>query len=130
MELYLEQIQEHEDYIVIVSLDDNYKNNTYVKPLESLLGMNPYELGSSASIVVDNKTILYQTPDEPEYLWYMETALSDIAVSRTYGEHMKVRVNNTEKNDPYDDVTILVYDKTLDLVADVVSYNRDGELIR
>lgn len=115
---------------MIVSLDDNYKNNTYVKPLESLLGMNPYELGSSASIVVDNKTILYQTPDEPEYLWYMETALSDIAVSRTYGEHMKVRVNNTEKNDPYDDVTILVYDKTLDLVADVVSYNRDGELIR
>lgn len=130
VEQYLEQIQEREDYIVIVSLDDNYKNNTYVKPLENLLGLNPYELGSSASVVVDNQTILYQTPDEPEYLWYMETALSDISVSRSYGEHMKVRVNNTERNNSYNDVTILVYDKTLDQVADVVSYNRDGKLIR
>lgn len=130
VELYLERIREREDYIVIVSLDDNYKNNIYVKSLENFLGINPYDLGSSASVVVDNQTILYQTPDEPEYLWYMETAWSDIAVSRSYGEHMKVRVNNTERNNPYDDVTILVYDKTLDLMADVVSFNRDGELIR
>lgn len=130
IESYLEEIQKREDYIVIVSLADNYKKNPYVKPLEGLLGINPYEMENVVSIVVDNRTVLYQTPDEPEYLWYMETALSDIAISRTYGESMKVQINNEVKNDNYNDVTILVYDKTLDQVADVVFYNKDGMMQR
>lgn len=130
IESYLEKIQKREDYIVIVSLDDNYKNNPYVQPLEGLIGVNPYELGNGVSIVLENRTILYETPNEPEYLWYMETKLSDIAVSRTYGDDMKVQINNVKKNDNYNDVMILVYDKTLDQEADVVFYNRDGIMFR
>lgn len=126
---YLEKIRQREDYLVIVSLDNNYKGNPYVQPLEELLGSNPYELGSFASIVLENNTVIYQTPDEPEYLWYMETALSDVAVSKTYDDFMKVSVNNVQINNYYDDVTILVYDKTLDKIADVVSYNSDGKMI-
>lgn len=130
LEVYLEKIQERKDYITIISLDDNYQNNPYVTPLENLLGINPYGLGRSASVVVEDRKILYQTPDEPEYLWYMETELSDIAVSRSYGGAMKVQVNNIEKNNNFNDVTILVYDRTLDKVADVVFYNSDGIMIR
>ena len=74
--------------------------------------------------------ILYQTPDEPEYLWYMETELSDIAVSRSYGGTMQIQVNNTVMNNNYNDVTILVYNRMLDEVADVVGFNSDGILIR
>ncbi|MCM1388378.1 MAG: hypothetical protein NC231_13700 [Bacillus sp. (in: Bacteria)] len=131
IEEYLEKIQKREDYTVIVSLDNHYKENSYVRLLESLLGMDPYGLGSSASIVLENGKILYQTPDEPEYLWYMETKLSDIAISRSYDDAMmEVQVNNIKKNNNYSDVTILVYDRTLDEVADVVTYNRNGVMIR
>lgn len=130
IESYLEEIQKREDYMIIVSLNNNYKKNPYVQPLESLLGMNPYELGNEASIVVDNHRILYQTPDDPEYLWYTETKLSDIAISRTYGDNVKILVNCEEKNNIFNDVSILVYDKTLDQVADVVFYNKDGIMFR
>lgn len=129
IEEYLDKIQRRTDYIVIVSLDNNYKKNPYVQLLEGLIGTDPYALGSSASIVLENQTIVYQTPDEPEYLWYMETDLSDIAVSRSNGS-MKVMVNNTERNGNYNDVTILVYDKTLDVVADAAAFNNDGVMFR
>ncbi len=127
---YLGKLQEREDDLVIVSLDDNYKKNPYVQLLEGLVGTDPYTLGSSASIVLEDRRILYQTPDEPEYLWYRETELSDIAVSRSYGGAMQMQVNNTVKNDNYNDVTILVYNRLLDEVADVVCFNSDGVLIR
>ena len=130
VESYLAKAKEREDYIIVVSLDNNYKTNALVEPLERLLGINPYELDMSASVVMENETILYQTPAEPEYLWYTETALSDIAVSREAGDTMKVWVNNIVQNDPYSDVTILVYDKTLDEIADVVFYNSDGTMRR
>ncbi|MCM1135777.1 MAG: hypothetical protein NC400_09415, partial [Clostridium sp.] len=130
METYLRKIGEREDYLVIISLDNNYKKNVHVQLLEELLGIDLYGLGSSASIVMENGAILYQTPDELEYLWYMETRLSDIAISRSYGDAMQVQVNNVKKNDNYSDVTILVYDKTLDEVADVVTYNKDGAMMR
>lgn len=129
IETYIEKIRQREDYIVFISLDNNYKKNTYVQPLEAFLGINPYELDSSAAVVVENGTILYQTPDEPEYLWYMETDLLDIAVSRDYGDAMKIWVNNEQKNNYYDDVTILVYDKKLDTIADKVSYNSNGKMV-
>lgn len=130
IESYLEKIRRRDDYMIIISLDDRYKENPFVKSLEDLLGVDPYELGSSASIVIDNGEILYQTPDESEYLWYIETELSDIAISRDYGDTMKVWVNNTEENNHYNDVTILVYDKKLDMIADVIAYNSDGIMIR
>lgn len=130
LETYLGKLQERDDYLVIVSLDDNYKKNPYVQLLEGVTGSDPYAFGSSASIVLENRSVLYQTPDEPEYLWYMETELTDIAVSRSYDSTMQVLVNNTVKNNNYNDVTILVYDRTLDEVADVVGFNSDGILIR
>ena len=107
-----------------------YKKNPYVRLLEGLTGIDPYILGSSASVVMEDRMILYQTPDEPEYLWYMETELSDIAVSRSYGGTMQIQVNNTVMNNNYNDVTILVYNRMLDEVADVVGFNSDGILIR
>ncbi|MDE5939608.1 MAG: hypothetical protein K2H37_11055 [Lachnospiraceae bacterium] len=130
LETYLGNLQERDDCLVIVSLDDNYKKNPYVWLLEGLTGIDPYTLGSSASIVVEDQRILYQTPDEPEYLWYMETELSDIAVSRSYGGTMQIQVNNVVKNNNYNDVTILVYNRMLDEVADVVGFNSDGILMR
>lgn len=130
IETYLEKLQNNEDYIIIVSFDNNYREDPFVPLLERLLGFDPCELGDSASIVMENQTILYQTPDEPEYLWYMETDLSDIAVTKTYGNTMKVWVNNKEMNDHYRDVTIMVYDRRLDTVADLVSYNSDGIMRR
>ncbi len=123
-------MQEGEDDLVIVSLDDNYKKNPYVQLWEGLVGTDPYTLGSSASIVLEDQTILYRTPDEPEYLWYRETVLFDIAVSRSYGGAMQIQVNNTVENDNYNDVTILVYNRLLDEVVDVVCFNSDGVLIR
>lgn len=130
LETYLEKLQERDGYLVIVSLDDNYKKNPYVRLLEGLAGIDPYILGSSASVVMEDRMILYQTPDEPEYLWYMETELSDIAVSRSYGGTMQIQVNHTVMNNNYNDVTILVYNRMLDEVADVVGFNSDGILIR
>lgn len=130
LESYLRRLGEREDYLIIISLDNNYKKNELVEPLGGLMGLNPYELDTSASVVMENGTILYQTPAAPEYLWYTETHLSDIAVVREGGESMKVLVNNEVKNGSYNDVTILVYDKTLDTVADVVFYNGDGVLTR
>lgn len=127
---YLEKIQECPNYITIVSLSDNYRKNGFVQPLEDLAGIDPYTLGDSASIVIEDNTIRYQTPDEPEYLWYMETELLDITISRAYGQSMEVRVNHIEQNDSYNDVTILVYDKKLDMVADVIVYNGDGVIRR
>lgn len=130
VESYLRKLEEREDYLIIVSLDNNYKKNEFVEPLGGFMGLYPYGLDGSASVVMENGAILYQTPVEPDYLWYTETALSDIAVVRNGGEGMKVLVNNGVKNSSYNDVTILVYDKTLDTVADVVFYNRDGVLTR
>lgn len=127
---YLRKLQERNDYLVIVSLDDNYRKNPYVRLLEELAGIDPYTFGSSASIVLKDNTVLYQTPDEPEYLWYMETNLSDIAVNRSYGGTMQIQVNNDVKNNNYNDVTILVYDMMLDELVDVVGFNSDGILIR
>lgn len=129
VESYIDKLQEREDYLVVVSLDNNYKINTLVEPLKRLLGIDPYELDTSASVVIENGTILYQTPVDPDFLWYTETELSDIAVSRKGGDSMQVWVNNVVQNDPFSDVTILVYDKTLDVIADVVMYNRDGRMI-
>lgn len=43
---------------------------------------------------------------------------------------MEVLVNNQVQNHSFSDVTIMVYDKTLDTIADVVSYNADGVLTR
>lgn len=130
LEDYLGKLQQRDDHLVIVSLDDNYKKNPYVQFLEGLTGIDPYTLGSSATIVLEDQTILYQTPDELEYLWYMETDLSDIAVSRAYGGAMQIQVNNVVMNDNTNDVTILVYDRMLDEVADVVCFNSDGILHR
>lgn len=130
VESYLHKLGERDDYLIIISLDNNYKENELVKPLEELMGIDPYELDISASVVLDHGTIRYQTLAEPKYLWYTETKLSDIAVVRNDEGVMKVLVNNQVQNHSYSDVTILVYDKTLDTIADVVSYNRDGVLTR
>ena len=43
---------------------------------------------------------------------------------------MQIQVNNMVKNDNYNDVTILVYNRLLDEVADVVCFNSDRVLIR
>lgn len=63
LEEYLVKVQEREDYLIIVSLDNNYQENPYVQLLEEMMGMNPYGMGSSASIVLQNQRLLYQTPD-------------------------------------------------------------------
>lgn len=130
LEEYLAKVQEREDYLIVVSLDDDYQKNPHVQLLEGMMGMDPYGMESASSIVLQNQQLLYQTPAEPEYLWYMETDLSDIAISRDYGGTMKVQINCTQQNDNFNDVTILVYDLTLDEVADVVAFNKDGVLRR
>lgn len=128
---YIEALRLCEDYILFVSVDDNYKNNPFVRLLQGLSSVTvPYDFENNGTIVIEAGTVLYLTPDEPEYLWYMETDSLDIAVTKYYGEQMKVFVNNEEKNDNYNDVTIVVYDKTLDMVADVIAYNSDGIIIR
>lgn len=126
LEEYLAKVQSRKDYLVIVSLDDNYQKNPHVQLLEGMIGMDPYGMGSWATIVLQNQQLLYQTPNEPEYLWYMETERSDISVSRTYDGTMKVQVNRVDKNNSANDVTILVYDLTLDEIADVIAFNKDG----
>ena len=128
---YIEKLQSNGDYMIFVSVDDNYKNNPYADLLQGLSSETiSYNFESNGTIVIETGTILYRTPDEPEYLWHMETDSLDIAVTRDYGGQMKVLVNNEEKNDNYNDVTLLVYDKKLDMVADVAAYNSDGIMIR
>ncbi len=130
VESYLRKLEEREDYLIIISLDNQYKENELVGMLEEFMGIDPYELDNSASVVLDNGTIRYQTPAQPKYLWYTETDLSDIAVVRGEEGSMEVLVNNQVQNHSFSDVTIMVYDKTLDTIADVVSYNADGVLTR
>ena len=131
LETYIETLKSNDDYMIFVSVDDNYKNNPFVSLLQELSSVTiPNGFENNGTIVIEAGTILYQTPDEPEYLWNMETDSLDIAVTRHYGGQMKVLVNNEEKNNNYNDVTILVYDKKLDMVADVVAYNSDGIMIR
>ena len=43
---------------------------------------------------------------------------------------MKILVNNQEQNNNYNDVTIFVYDKKLNMIADVIGFNSDGIIIR
>ena len=130
LETYIETIKSDEEYIIFVSVDDKYKNNPYVNVLFQLSSFDPNDFENNGTYVIEAGNLIYSTPDEPEYLWYMETDLSDIAVIRNYGGQMKVLVNNQEQNDNYNDVTIFVYDKNLDMIADVIAYNSDGIIIR
>ncbi|MDD6812508.1 MAG: hypothetical protein PUD93_11745 [Lachnospiraceae bacterium] len=129
-EEYIDMIQFSENYILFISFDNNYKENPYVALLEKVVGKNPYDLKGEGTFVIDGENLLYQTPDEPEYLWYLETEAMDIAVVREYGGQMQVVVNSINQNNNYSDVSILVYDKKLDMIADVVSFNRDGVINR
>ena len=79
---------------------------------------------------IQSGNLLYRTPDESEYLCYMETDSLYIAVVANYGEGMKVLVNNQVQNSNLDDVTILVYDSELDMIADIAVYNNDGVIER
>lgn len=130
LETYIEAIKSDEQYMIFVSVDDNYKNNPFVSILNQLSVFNPDDFENGGTYVIEAGNLIYRTPDEPEYLWYVETGSSDIAVTRDYGEQMKVLVNNKEQNNNYNDVTIFIYDKKLDMIADVIGYNSDGIIIR
>lgn len=127
---YIKALKQGKEYVIFVSVDYKYKDNLFVNMLEELSDVDPYSFDNNGTYVIESGNLLYKTPDEPNYLWYMETDCLDIAVVRNYGEDMKIVVNNVEQNNNYNDVTILVYDKKLDMIADVVAYNRDGTLIR
>ena len=130
IESYLAKVAEREDYLIVVSLNNNYKTNAFVKPLEKWTGIDLYDLDSSASVVVENGTVVYQSPADPDYLWYTETELSDIAVVREGGGAVEILVNKEVQSDPFHDVTIFVYDKMLDKIADVIFYDGDGSIKR
>lgn len=130
LETYIETIKSDEEYMIFVSVDDNYKNNPFVSVLDQLSAFNPNDFENGGTYVIEAGNLIYRTPDEPVYLWYMETDSSDIAVTRDYGDQMKVLVNNQEQNNNYNDVTIFIYDKKLDMIADVIGYNSDGIIIR
>lgn len=127
---YINALKQGKEYVIFVSVDYKYKDNLFVNMLGELSDVDPYDFDNNGTYVIESENLIYKTPDEPNYLWYMETDCLDIAVVRNYGEQMKILVNNVEQNNNYNDITILVYDKKLDMVADVVAFNRDGILIR
>lgn len=130
LKTYIGKLESGEDYIIFISLSDNYKNNKFASLLESLDGIDLNSFENGGTFVVENGEITDVIPNEPEYLWYMETNSLDIAVTKRYDDHMKILVNNEELNSIDNDVTIIVYDKNLDVIADVVAYNSDGRMYR
>lgn len=129
-ETYLCTLKANRNYILFLSLDNNYDKNLYAAAVEELTGTFLYPTEGAATLVVEDGSILYQTPNEPEYLWHMETETMDIAVVREYGGNMEVIVDSVQQNGNFNDVSILVYDKLLDRIADAVTFNYDGVLSR
>ncbi len=127
---YIDTIKYNKNYIIFLSLDNNYGSNSYIASLEEMIDVDLQGLGEETTLVIEEGKVLYQTPKEPEYLWYMETESMDIAVVKKYGERMDVVVNSIKQNNNYSDVSILIYDKKLDMVVDSVKFNYDGLMIR
>ncbi len=128
---YMEALRAaQENYIVFVSLDNHYRQNPYTAALRTLSENVPEDFENNGTYVIDGGNLLYRTPDEPEYLWCRETDSLDIAIVRTYGGEMQLLVNNTQQNNHFSDVSITVYDKINDRLADSVTYNSDGGLVR
>lgn len=124
---YVETVSTNKEYVLFISVAGHYKSNRYLDVFEKLSGNSLYDFENGGTLVIENGEVLYRTPDEPEYLWYMETDSMDIAVVREYGGEMEIWVDNVEQNyNNENDVTILVYDKRLDQVVDIAAYNQDG----
>lgn len=129
-EEYVEKLKECGAYTVFVAFDDRFRENAFAPVLERLWEGQSAG-GQYDNIVVAQKgTVVYQSPDLPEFLWYMETDSLDIAVCRKYGQDMQIIVNGVVQNDNSNDVTIVVYDGRLDRIADVAAFNRDGVMLR
>ena len=127
---YISYLKSNENYVAFVSVSYKYKDNVYVNKLKELAEVDPYDFEYNGTFVIEGGKLLYKTPNEPEYLWYMETDSLDIAVVREYGDEMKLLINDVVQNNTYNDVTIVVYDKILDEIADSIVFNRDGIIIK
>lgn len=127
IEKYVEAVKYNEDYILFVTVAGQYKSNRFLGLIEELSDISPHDFENGGTLVIENREVLYRTPDEPEYLWYMETDSMDIALVREYGSEMEVWTGNVKRNYDIDnDITILVYDKRLDQVVDIAAYNKEG----
>ena len=128
---YMKALRAAEDeYTIFISLDNYYRQNSYAAELLTLAENVPKDFENNGTYVIDGGNLLYRTPDAPEYLWYRETDSLDIAIVRNYGGEMQLLVNNTQQNDNFSDVSITVYDKINDRLADSVTYNSDGKIVR
>ena len=127
---YISKLKSSENYVVFVSVSSKYKDNVYVDKLKELAEVDPYDFEYNGTFVIKEGELLYKTPNEPEYLWYMETDSLDIAAAREYGYEMELLIHDVVQNDIENDVTIVVYDEILDVIADSVFFNRDAIIRR
>lgn len=128
---YLDALKEGGDYVLLISVDDKFRKNPYIDALRGLSSeCDPFNFESNGTYVLEAGQLLYQTPNEPEYLWYEETDSLDVAVVRNYGGQMQLLVNNVQQNNNANDVTIVVYDRINDRVADTAAFNSDGVILR
>lgn len=130
VETYLERVSAYKEYTLMIAFDDQYKENPYLALLESIIGADNYDYHNSGAFVIEDGRLIYQTPDIPDYLWYMETESMDISLCRKNGGEMMLCVNDSIENDTLNDVTILIYDKRLDAIIDIAAFNHNGALIR
>lgn len=127
---YVKAVKEEQDYTVLIGFDDNYKADSYVALLEESLEVDVPEYNSGGVFVLENDQMFYCTPDEPDFLWVKETPKLDIVLRRKNGDAADILVNGKKMNENSNDITILVYDSKLDVVADVVAFNGNGILVR
>lgn len=51
-----------------------------------MIGTEIYDYHAGGVYVLNEGGLVYQTPDTPDYLWYMETDSMDISVRRENGK--------------------------------------------
>lgn len=127
IEEYIEAVKSEKEYVLLASFAGHYKDNYFLNMFEEWTGVSPYDFENGGTLVIENGNVTYRTPNEPEYLWYMETDSMDIAIVREYGGEMEIWVDNVKQdNDNQNDITLFVYDRRLDKVVDIAAYNQGG----
>ncbi|HJC58149.1 MAG TPA: hypothetical protein H9700_12440 [Candidatus Eisenbergiella intestinipullorum] len=128
---YVDMISTGTDYILAISMDGEYES--LGQDLEQLkkLGLTSEDLKRGGCYAIKNNRVLYQSPDEEEYLWYMEMGSYDLAVRREYGQRPQIVVNRAVENAIENGINIYVYDCILDRSVDSVGFSvRLNEAIR
>lgn len=123
---YLIELASREDYIIVLSFQGDYRELDGLEKGLSALGKVWQPDGGEGITVIENGESLYSSPQEAEYLWYLEMGKSDLAVRREYGGNQEIIVDRQIQNKVENGLNVYVYDRRLDMPVDSVGFGSEG----